>query len=271
MQRDHTWLDQPRASAATRLVSFNIRNGLALSLRHLWWRRRRAVLESLQRLDADLVGLQEAYAFQSDWLCQQMPAYGWYGVGRTDGARRGEHAIVLYRQDRYLARRAETRWYGDKTSVPGTKLPGARFPRTATILDLEARDGTALRIVNTHLDAANPGNRLRSATQLASWVAAGDMPVVVVGDLNEGLNGPAVKQLAAELGLVTAVPATAGGSYHHFTGRTDGPRLDHILVPGSWPVQAAGIDHRPARGRLASDHWPVVADVLAGVSSRTSP
>jgi endonuclease/exonuclease/phosphatase family metal-dependent hydrolase len=85
---------------------------------------------------------------------------------------------------------------------------------------------------------------------------------MVMGDLNEGLDGPAVTALASATGLRNAVPASAGGSNHEFTGRTDGRRLDHLLVPPTWAVRAAAVDHRPVDGRLASDHWPVVADVV---------
>jgi endonuclease/exonuclease/phosphatase family metal-dependent hydrolase len=259
------WLESSPAADVTRVMSFNIRNGRALSLRHCWWRRRRAVLASLVRLDPDVVALQEAYGFQARWLCRQLPAYGCYGVGRTDGARRGEQAMVLHRLERYRALHAETRWFGDTPTVPGTRLPEAQFPRTAAIVRLEdQRDGARLRVVSTHLDAKVRANRLRSATQLAEWVAELDEPTVVMGDLNEGLEGPAVVALARATGLQSAVPAAAGGSNHDFTGRTDGRRLDHVLVPATWVVRAAAVDHRPVDGRLASDHWPVVADVVPG-------
>jgi endonuclease/exonuclease/phosphatase family metal-dependent hydrolase len=259
------WLESAPEAGATRVVSFNIRNGRALNLRHCWWRRRRAVLKSLLRLDPDLVGLQEAYGFQARWLCRKLKAYSCYGVGRTDGGRRGEQAMVLHRAERYRLLHVETRWYGDTPTTPGTLLPDAQFPRTAAIVRLEdRRDGTRLAVVNTHLDAKVRANRLRSATQLASWVEQLAVPTVVVGDLNEGLDGPAVVALAIATGLRHAVPAEAGGSNHDFTGRTDGRRLDHVLVPPSWTVRAAGVDHRPADGRLASDHWPVVADLVPG-------
>lgn len=260
----YDWRHPPaREAGVTRIVSFNIRNGRSIDLRHSWWQRRTAVLRTLQRLDPDVVGLQEAFAFQADWLCRRLPGFGCYGVGRANGARRGEQMLVLHRQDVYQRRRADTRWYGSDPDHPGSRLPGAEFPRTAAILVLEHRQrGGTFGFVNTHLDARNAANRRRSAAQLATWVGDLGLPTAVVGDLNDDADGPAASQLQHDLHLVHAIAADAGGTSHGFTGRTDGRRIDHILVPPSWRVVGGGVDHRRVEGRLASDHWPVVADVV---------
>lgn len=261
------WLKgRSHAGGVTRLVSFNIRNGRAIDLRHNWWRRRSAVLESLQRLAPDVAAIQEAYAFQADWLCRRLPGYRSYGVGRNNGERRGEQALVLFQHESFRLVRGETRWYGNDPSAPGSCLPDARFPRVAAFAELERRsDGTRLTFVNTHLDERNPSARLRSAQQLATWITDQPTPTAVLGDLNEGIDGPALQALRETTQLVDAVSAGSGGSNHDFTGRTDGRRLDHILVPESWRVLHAGVDHRTSNGRLASDHWPVVADVITNI------
>ncbi len=258
------WLEGRRqADGVTRLVSFNIRNGRAIDLRHNWWRRRSAVLESLQRLAPDVAGIQEAYAFQADWLCRRLPGYGSYGDGRNNGGRSGEQALVLFRHESFRFLHGETRWYGNDPSTPGTRLPHARFPRVATFVELERRpDRARLVFVNTHLDERHPSARLRSAQQLATWITDQPTPTAILGDLNEDIDGPALQALRATTQLVDAVPAGSGGSNHDFTGRADGRRLDHILVPESWRVLHGGVDHRTIDGRLASDHWPVVADVM---------
>lgn len=263
-----SWLDaRPEDPGAVRVVSFNVRNGIALAPRHCWWRRRKLVLATLLRLDADLVGLQEVYGFQGRWLLRHLPAYGGYGVGRTDGKRRGEQVPILYRRDRYLVRHRETRWFSGRPTVAGSRWPGARFPRTASILELEDRhDGHVLGFVNTHLDAHDERHRVSSAALLVAWLSGAENPTILVGDLNEGGDGPAVVQLVEQAHLRPAVPADAGGSNHDFTGATDGRRLDHVLVSAAWRVLAGAVDHRRVDGRLASDHWPVVADVVRAPS-----
>lgn len=254
---------RPSDERALRVVSFNIRNGLALDGLNLWWCRRRRVVATLARLDADLVGLQEVYRFQARWLRRRLVEHEAYGVGRTDGGRRGEQALVLYRRDRFELVEVGTRWYGPDPDDPGTKLPEAMFPRTAAIVRLRDRvTGGPLVFVDTHLDAHVAGNRQASAAQLAGWLADEASPVVVAADLNEGPDGPAVAELMASAGLEQAVPVGAGGSNHDFTGRTDGRRIDHVLVSPSWKVLDGWVDHRRVRGKLASDHWPVGADIV---------
>lgn len=262
---------RPSDERAVRVVSFNTRNGFAIDGRNLWWCRRGRVVATLVRLDADLVGLQEVYRFQARWLRRRLVDHEAYGVGRTDGGRRGEQALVLYRRDRFDLVEARTRWYGADPDRPGTKLPGAMFPRTAAMVRLRDRvTGQPLVFVDTHLDAHVAGNRRASAAQLGGWLSREASPVVVAGDLNEEPDGPAVTELMEAAGLVQAVPAGAGGSNHDFTGRTDGRRIDHVLVSSSWKVLGGWVDHRRVDGNLASDHWPVGADIVLDDAGRAA-
>ncbi len=241
-----------------RVATFNVRNGLAPDGRHLWWLRRRATAAVLARLDADVVGLQEAFAFQARWLHQHLPGHDRLGEGRR-GAWRGEHNPVLVRRSAYTVVDAATRWYGTRPDRKGSRLPGASFPRIATVVRLRPTGGgPEVTVANTHLDEHLDANRLAAAVQLVSWL--GDGPTVVLGDLNAEPGSPPLERLAAA-GLVDALPAGAGGTNHDFTGRTDGRRIDHILVSAHWEVAAARVVTDRPDGRLPSDHWPAVAEL----------
>jgi endonuclease/exonuclease/phosphatase family metal-dependent hydrolase len=84
------------------------------------------------------------------------------------------------------------------------------------------------------------------------------VPQVVVGDLNEPPEGGALEVLAAA-GLRDALPPGGPGTFHRFSGRRDGPRIDHVLVDGGIEVVHAEVRAERVGRRLASDHWPVVA------------
>lgn len=249
---DHTLL---------RLASFNIRNGRALDGCNSWWFRRKRVAETIRRLAPDVIGIQEAFGFQARWLRSALPDYDSYGVGRDDGAGRGEQTLVLWRHDRFSASATRTRWFSDRPDVAGSTMPGSRFPRTVTVVALDAADGSHFWFANTHLDAAVPAIRERSAGLLGDWLAKLDGDVVVVGDLNETADQPAVQTLLGTSGPSLTSAVTEGGSNHDFTGRTDGRRIDHILVPTRWELVRGWVDHRLVGDKVASDHWPVVADV----------
>lgn len=239
-----------------RIASFNIRNGRALDGRHLWWLRRRATLEAIRALDADVIGLQEAYRFQLRWLTRRLPAYTSHGAGRRDGSR-GEWCPILVRSGIDVLG-VVTRWYGESPDEPGTRLAGAAFPRIATIATLSMA-GRAVQVVNTHVDEADASRRLQSAQQLLTWLDR-SIPTVVVGDLNATTSEASVRSFV-DAGFQDALEGVAGGTAHRFTGGTDGRRIDHVLVDRHWTARAARIAATPAQRPLPSDHWPVVADL----------
>lgn len=243
-----------------RVVTFNVRNAKAPDGANSWPLRRRATRATLARLDADVVGLQEAYRCQERYLRRSLTGTQAFGRGR--GARgTGERCPLLWRSTRLEVVRAEARWFSDRPAEPGSRLPEARFPRLATLVELrDSTTGRTFGIANTHLDERQRSNRERSAELLVGWLAP-DLPWVVMGDLNAGPDSPPLQALEAH-GLRTVLPADAGGTNHDFTGRADGRRIDHILVSPEWEVRGAAVDrHRPG-GRLPSDHWPVVADLV---------
>lgn len=241
-----------------RVGTFNVRNGLARDGWDSWPFRRRATAAALRGLDADVVGLQEAFGFQARYLKDRCPGYGVTGSGRSP-RRWGERCSVAFRWGDLTLVSSETRWYGATPMKAGTKLADASFPRIATIVRLrQTGGGPTFTIVDTHLDEHHERNRVAAAEQILTWLDDG--PTVVVGDLNAVPDSPVVAALVAG-GLTDAVPADAPGTSHGFTGRTDGRRIDHILVSRHWTVDGARVDTTRPGGRLPSDHWPVIADL----------
>jgi endonuclease/exonuclease/phosphatase family metal-dependent hydrolase len=242
-----------------RVASFNIRNGRALDGPNAWPLRRRTTVATIAGMQADVVGLQEAFGFQLRWLMRRLRSYQSYGLGRDDG-RRGEQCPLLV--DKGAARIVEraTRWFGDDPTRPGSRLPGAGFPRLATMVDVElSAAAPVITIVNTHLDERHPANRRRSAEQLVGWLDR-SRPHIVLGDLNATPEDETLAVLASA-GMRSALPAHAGGTAHSFTGRRDGLQIDHIFVSDHWEVIDARIVHTDGGPRWPSDHWPIVADL----------
>jgi endonuclease/exonuclease/phosphatase family metal-dependent hydrolase len=88
------------------------------------------------------------------------------------------------------------------------------------------------------------------------------VPVIALGDLNAPPGDPVLAALESA-GLRSALPPDSGATAHGFTGRQDGPPIDHILVSHHWTVCSAAIArHAGTTGTFPSDHWPVVADLL---------
>lgn len=240
-----------------RVASFNIRNGLAWDGGDSWPFRKGATVAAVRDLDADVVGLQEAYGFQAKRIDRGLDGYGLTGDGRSV-KRRGERCAVVWREARLDLVGSETRWYGHDHTVAGLKLPDASFPRVATFCRFqEAGAGPSFTFVNTHLDEHHERNRVTAAEQLLGWLDGG--PTIVVGDLNAEPDSRVVAALLG--GLTDAVPDPPLGTNHDFTGRTDGRRIDFVLVSPHWTVESSRVVTDRPGGRYPSDHWPVVADL----------
>jgi endonuclease/exonuclease/phosphatase family metal-dependent hydrolase len=242
------------------VASFNIRNGVAPDLRHLWPLRRHATAAMVRHLGADVLGLQEVYRWQLSYLLGGLEGYEAHGEGRSR-RRRGEACPVLVRRSRLRVVEERTSWFGADPDRPGGRLPGASFPRMASMVTAtDQSGGEPFFVVNTHLDERRPENRRAAAAQLVTWLPTGP-PVIVLGDLNTTEDDEEVFSLFRAAGLRSAVSGEAGGTVHQFRGGTAGRRIDHILVSEHWEVEAAAVVTESMGRFLPSDHWPVRASL----------
>ena len=216
--------------------------------------RKRATAIAVARLDVDVIGLQEVFRFQRRYL-ERTVGGRWTGLGRH-GAGKGEQCpIIVFDDDLEIVDQA-TRWFGATPDTPGSRLPGASFPRIATFVDCRRQDSDRVfRIVNVHLDEHLTDNRAASVTQLLDWIDD-DLPTVVLGDFNttpddEAVTGPLS---ARDFRLAPA----RGGTNHDFTGHGKNT-IDQIWFSRAWAVEEAEVVHIRPFGRLPSDHWPVRA------------
>ena len=238
------------------VASFNIRNGRAFDGLQSWPFRRGATRRMVRLLDADVLGVQEAYACQARYLDGSLPDHERHGRGRN--RRGGEWCAVYVRRTGFAVESATTRWYGERPDVPGSRLVGASFPRVVT--SVRIRTGTdVFDVWNTHLDERDAANRDIAVAQLVSWLDDA-VPTVVVGDLNATEDAqPSLFATLSSAGLTAALPPDAGGTAHDYRRGGNHRRLDHIFVSAHWDVVDAGVVAADVGWRYPSDHWPVRA------------
>ncbi|MCU1344896.1 MAG: Endonuclease/exonuclease/phosphatase [Acidimicrobiia bacterium] len=238
-----------------RVATFNIRNGLGLDGLHCWPLRRRQTLDALAGLDADVVGLQEAYGFQRRWLASKLSVRS-VGSGRSR-RRRNESCPILVAPE-LVVRSSSTRWLSDTPDQPGSRWLGAAHPRVLTLAELEWQ-GHNFVVANTHLSAHSSQRRRQGAELIAHWLNP-EVPTVLLGDFNAAASDPLFAPLLAS-GLTLLTPASGRGTFHGFTGISQGPAIDHILVSPHWDVSSCSVVEAPAVSRYASDHWPLQAEL----------
>ena len=106
----------------------------------------------------------------------------------------------------------------------------------------------------------NYEERMDQAVKLSADLARRERPLIVAGDLNAPESSPVVRRLL-DLGLRDAF-SSAGWGYGYTHGHSLRPRIsflriDHILVSPE-----IGVHNAWAGGKDASEHRPVIADLL---------
>ncbi|QDU70213.1 endonuclease/exonuclease/phosphatase family protein [Mucisphaera calidilacus] len=259
-------------------MTFNIRFGTAKDGEHAWPHRRAAVIGMIRRHDPDVLGVQEALAFQVDELQAALPAYWFWGVGRDDGERGGEFCGLFLRADRFVSVDRGHLWLSETPEVVASVGWDASMTRMLSWVLVEDRvAGQQLVVANTHFDHRGPVSRLEAARLIRNRMAMvpDAIPLVLLGDFNAGEGSPPYRALVHDEHAVVAPLVDAyrlanperraeEGTYNRF--RADEPRtgdrIDWILHTGGLVTRESLIDYGLVDGVLASDHDPVIA-VLA--------
>ena len=232
----------------------------------------------------DILGTQELLDMQlKDFSGETMAAglsdYGYYGIGRDDGAAAGEYAAIFYRANRFTQLDAGTFWLSQTPDVPGSQYPGAGSIRIASwvLLDDHA-SGQQIFVLNTHFDNSSSAARTHGANLIRDRLPAlaGDAPILLTGDFNTtasssvvqtlmGQNDPQDVQLGDSYRNVHPVVASNERTFHDFSGGASGSRIDFILHSAELVPTAASIVRTTYDGKYPSDHYPVTADFTLAV------
>lgn len=275
--------ERSEAKADLLVVSFNIRYGGANDGENNWDKRKDLACDVIRRQNADLIGLQEALRSQLDDIRAALPQYSEIGVGRDDGAAKGEYSAILYRKDRFDVNESGTFWLSDTPAVPGSITWGNACTRVCTWARfLPKSSGKAFYLFNTHLDHVSQPSREKGIALIASHLRDRKHPdpVLLTGDFNVGAGNPVVRYLTGELQLDAAnngpsknpVPlvdtfrllhreTSEVGTFHGFKGTTSNTKIDYILAQPGVEVLRADILHDHQDSRYPSDHFPITAAI----------
>ena len=120
-----------------RVMSFNIRLGVANDGENRWDLRKDLVVETIRKYNPDLLGLQEVFPMQEEYLRENFPEYIYYGRSRLVDPKDGEACSVMFRKDRFEAIKKATFWLSETENEPGSKSWDSSLPRIANIVRLQ--------------------------------------------------------------------------------------------------------------------------------------
>lgn len=248
-----------------KLITFNIRYGLAEDGENSWDNRKSLVIERIKSFDPDIIGMQECRDdFQTEFIKDQLREYEFFGVRRAqEGDTALEMAPVLFRKNTFQCLQKGCFWLSDTPNVVGSKSWGAIFPRTATWVNLaDIETDKTFFFLNTHFDY-EPSALSGSAHVLMDWIDGNkkNEPVLVTGDFNADKESLAYRHLV-ENGLFDvykiAHPSDNSAGTFHGYGQASDP-IDWILASDHFEVIDSNVDRYHDGKRFPSDHYPVTA------------
>lgn len=250
------------------VASFNIRLKTASDTGNLWDDRKQAVTNLIKFHEFEIFGIQEGFYEQVQDMKSQLPGFEYIGVGRDDGARKGEHSAVFYNAQRFKLIKDGTFWLSATDTQKPNKGWDAALPRICTWGVFEDNEnGKTFIFMNTHFDHVGVEARRESAKLIlekAKELAAG-LPIILTGDFNVDETNEAYFTLSKsgivrdthELAEVVYEPNSSFNAWGK--GLKPKQRIDHIFITEPFRVHKYGILTDTYMGKFPSDHFPVVS------------
>jgi endonuclease/exonuclease/phosphatase family metal-dependent hydrolase len=231
----------------------------------------RAVADTLKKVDADVVALEEVENLEvlKDFLDSYLP--GMYpNVTLVEG--NDERGIDVAFVSKFPITREESH-KDDRFPVPNTNEPGS-FRRDLMEVTVQIPNGPSVDLYATHLKAHSGGQpaddlRLAEATQIRKIVAEDqradpDRFRIVFGDMNDTPPTPPIQQLTkpGEGHLNDALDGKPWSERDsHPTSGKPRRQIDFILYSDNLKEEFVGAQvHRFKNANVASDHYMVSAD-----------
>jgi endonuclease/exonuclease/phosphatase family metal-dependent hydrolase len=263
------------ATDTVRVMSFNVRNRNARDGENQWGFRRHRVVGILRLQRADIFGVQEAMAEQVRDLHYELTDHDSFGQPR-DGRAGGERCTIFWDRTKFARVGGATFWLSETPARP-SRAWGASLRRICTWCEFRSKaSGKTFFVFNTHFDHQSANARKRSAELVRQQIhdIAGPHPVVLMGDLNcDGFSLP-----YAALTALPAVPGSAGplldarvwsehdfgpqGTWSGWDPAFIGSRIDYVFVKNAARVLQHAVVPHEWQGRVASDHFPILAEVV---------
>lgn len=258
-----------------KVMTLNVRYNNPGDSLNAWPNRASMVCRFLTEEKPDLLGMQEVLVDQFNVLDSILSEdYASVGVGRSDGAKKGEMNPVFYRKERFNMIRTITFWLSQTPDVPGSISWGSSLPRIVTWIELiDKEDHQRFYFFNTHFAHNSDSARIMSSRFLMRAVdtITNGLPFIVTGDFNmlptstgySILTGPYDNLPLMKDSFIISENRPYGPAFT-FNGFSDEPgsgRIDYVFVRSGMRVSDHHTTVKMEKGIYISDHWPVTTTV----------
>ena len=253
-----------------KVMSYNIRlsSGTieADSIYH-WQHRKEASLNLMHEENPTVFGLQEACPDQMDYMVENLPEYGYIGVGRDDGKRKGEFMSIFYKKEEVEFIDGGTFWLSETPDEVSKGWDAACF-RTCTWAILKKKDtGKKFVYMNTHLDHKGKVAReesIKLIVERAEKLTGGKLPVFITADFNSPTSNAIFKPMQeAMLDARVEAPVTDDRGTLNCWGTTPpGVVIDHVFYRGAEAQKFEVLRDKDYGAPYVSDHYPVMLTAI---------
>ena len=251
-----------------KVMSYNIRMGVAKDGTNSWEYRYPATALMLQDQMPDVFGVQEAFEFQIRFIEDNFADYDSVGVGRDNGKSEGEFMSIFWNKKTVKMVKWGTFWLSETPEKP-SKGWDAACKRTATwALMKDKKTGKHFYYVNTHLDHRGSEARRQGLNLIVSRIDEINQkgyPMVLTGDLNMKPDDAALTGLEQRMQSARKIaPKTDNHATLNLWGKGKADMvIDYIYVSGfSACPEYHTVNEKYGQWKYISDHYPVYAKLI---------
>lgn len=257
-----------------KVMTFNIRLDTPDDSLNNWQYRKDITAQVIKNYDVDILGTQEVLPNQMLDLIERLEGYIPVGVGREDGANKGEYSALFYKKDKFKEIKSGTFWLSQTPDIQGSMGWDAACNRVATWALLEnVANAKRFFAINTHLDHVGQKARLNGVTLILekARAIAGDLPIILTGDFNAEPESTVIQHVISAKtpnNLINSrdiaiIKNDAPGTFHDFGKLAKNKReyIDYIFVSKGIDVLEYKVTEEKMNNKFISDHTPVFAKI----------
>lgn len=250
-------------------ATFNVRYANPNDTGNLWEDRLPHVMSLIQFHKIGLFGTQEGLSHQVKQMSDGL-GYEYLGVGRDDGAEKGEYTAILFDPKLYKLEDSGTFWLSPTPETP-SKGWDASLNRICSWGKFKDQNNQEFYVFNVHYDHIGQQAREESSKLVVAKVKeinSKNLPVILMGDFNVTPENPAYTTITSDPNwqdarLISKIPAYGPkGTFSAFDWeRMPDGIIDHIFVQGKMEVIRHGILTDNYGLKYPSDHFPVMVEI----------
>lgn len=247
-----------------KLMSFNVRYGNADDGEN-GWDYRKADLYTMIKTEKPLViGLQECQMNQRNDMVDNCKEYAAIGVGRDDGAGKGETCSIMYHKASVEIVKWGSFWLSETPDKPGVKGWDANNVRVATWARIKVlATGKEFFYINTHLDHKGPKARsegMKLVMKKFAELNVAKLPQLLTADFNTSQDDDIFRECLKTMqnARLTAPKTDDKGTYNGWVGGKT-TCIDHLFMSGFDILEYKTVDQKWGKTQFISDHYPVYA------------